>query len=128
MDYGKRLKTFVLAAYKEFRDFAADIGTSPSMVSMWFSGKKMPGGDYLLKIFNVGCSLDWLLGGIGNMLADNEAGKKLRERLNMPDSEMDEIESITYEKMVQVPFVKDLRVLLREDIKEIINSMLADKK
>lgn len=128
MDFGKRLKSFVLTAYPEIRDFAAELNVSPSTVSMWFGSKKIPGGESLEKIYNSGCSLDWLIGGTGDMLADNKAGKILRERLNLPDSEKDEIQSITYEKMVQVPFVKDLRILLREDFKEILNSMFVEKK
>jgi transcriptional regulator with XRE-family HTH domain len=128
MEFGKRLRTFVVAAYSEVREFAAELDVSSSTASMWFGSKKIPGGESLEKILNAGCSLDWLVGGIGNMFADNEAGRKHREKLNLPNSERDEIESITYEKMVQVPFVKDLRILLREDIKEIINSMLAEKK
>lgn len=128
MDFGKRLKTFVATAYSEVREFAAALEVSPSTASMWFGAKKIPGGESLEKILTAGCSLDWLVGGIGDMFADNEAGRKHREKLNLPNLEKDEIESITYEKMVQVPFVKDLRILLREDIKEIINSMLAEKK
>lgn len=128
MDFGKRLKTFALAVYPEVRDFAADLGTSPSTVSMWFTSKKIPGGEYLQKIYNTGCSIDWLYSGQGQMIADNEAGKKLREKFNLPDSDKSEINSITYERMVQVPFVKDLRVLLRQDIKELLNQYIKEKE
>jgi transcriptional regulator with XRE-family HTH domain len=128
MEFGKRLKTFVVAAYDEIRDFAADCGVSPSTVSMWFASKKVPGAESVEKIYNAGCSIDWLISGNGEMLAMNESGKKIREKLNMPDSEQEEIHSITYEKMVQVPFVKDLRVLLREDIKELLQQALAGQK
>lgn len=128
MDFGKRLKTFVATAYSEVREFAAALEVSPSTASMWFGAKKIPGGENLEKIFNAGCSIDWLIGGIGTMFADNEAGRRHRERLNLPDPEKDEIDSITYEKMVQVPFVKDLRLLLREDIKEILQQALNEQK
>jgi transcriptional regulator with XRE-family HTH domain len=128
MGFGKRLKEFSLTAYFEHRDFAADLGTSPSMLSMWFTDKKVPGGDYLQRIYHSGCSTDWLFSGKGSMIADNEAGHKLREKLKLPEPKTEDVESITYEKMVQVPFVKDLRLLLRSDITELFEDYFEQKK
>ena len=128
MDFGKRLKQFAVTAYDEIRVFAAAMEVSPSTVSMWFGMKKIPGGESLEKIYNAGCSIDWLISGKGNMLVENEAGLKIKERLNFPNEDEEEIKSMTYEKMLKFPFFKDLRVLIREDFKEAMRSIESEKK
>lgn len=41
--------------------------------------KSTPGGDMLLKLWELGCDTNWLLHGIGEMWADNRQGRKLKK-------------------------------------------------
>lgn len=75
---GNRLKLFININFSSNEEFAEKIKCSPTIVSNWITNKKLPGSKFLLQIYKLGLSIDWLLSGDGAMLANNDAGKLLK--------------------------------------------------
>jgi hypothetical protein len=121
MKLGYRLRMFALMAFDELNKFSTAIGTSPAVVSQWLGDIKMPSCLYLERIYRTGCNLNWLVSGDGEMLADNEAGNALKEKNEKSENHL--IEKEVY----SIPMITDLRILLRDDIEEIINKCLDER-
>jgi hypothetical protein len=125
MKLGLRLRMFALTAFGELNKFSTAIGTSPAVLSQWLGDIKMPSCQYLERIYRSGCNINWLLSGEGIMLADNEAGKMLKNDGAMQNTVSDYHENPG--ETATIPHITDLRVLLKEDIEEIINKCLDER-
>ncbi|MCO5250952.1 MAG: hypothetical protein M9949_05975 [Candidatus Kapabacteria bacterium] len=69
-----RLLNFIEANYTDFNTYAVKSGIPLSDLKSWFDGVTEPTLQDLVKIYNTGCSLDWLLSGENGMYAFNNAG------------------------------------------------------
>ena len=78
MNIGKRLEIFIVTNFNEKQEFAKLIEVSPSMLSQWTTEQRVPSGETLRKIAELGCNINWLLTGKGRMrLQDNLPDEKL---------------------------------------------------
>lgn len=78
---GERLARFATEAFPSKAEFARQLGWDPSSATKYFRGKQEPGKVLLKKLLDLGCSIEWLQTGDGEMCASNAAGEALRERL-----------------------------------------------
>ncbi|MCO5250772.1 MAG: helix-turn-helix domain-containing protein [Candidatus Kapabacteria bacterium] len=69
-----RLLNFIEANYTDFNTFAVKSGIPLTTIKSWFDGEFEPTLSDLIKIYNTGCSLDWLLSGENGMYAFNKQG------------------------------------------------------
>lgn len=60
--------------------FAQAMGVKPPTLHPYFRNEKKPGGLVLERLIKLGCNADWLLTGKGDMFAENESGKRLRNQ------------------------------------------------
>jgi DNA polymerase V len=85
MHSGERMREFGTVLFGDQRGtiklFADALGMAPSNLQKYLSGKPKPGLELLEKILDLGCSLDWLATGEGEMLAYNHPGRALRVKL-----------------------------------------------
>jgi transcriptional regulator with XRE-family HTH domain len=72
---GERIRAFALDKYGKINDFADALGMGAPNVQSYMRGARKPGSSVLQKIQRLGCNLDWLLTGEGEMYGSNE-GKK----------------------------------------------------
>lgn len=65
--FGERLRELVEADGVSQELFAFRIGCSKAAVSLWLSGKRSPGAEYMCRLsLYFGVSLDWLMMGYGS--------------------------------------------------------------
>lgn len=69
-----RLLNFIEANYTDFNTYAVSSGIPLHVLKSWFDIAFEPTMNDLVKIYNSGCSLDWLLSGENGMYAFNNAG------------------------------------------------------
>ncbi len=69
---GERIREFALDKYSKINDFADALGMGASNVQSYMRGARKPGSLVLQKIQRLGCNLDWLLTGEGEMYAEKE--------------------------------------------------------
>ncbi|MDB5036457.1 MAG: SOS-response transcriptional repressor, LexA [Chlorobi bacterium] len=85
MHSGERMRKFGTVLFGKERGtiklFADALGMAPSNLQKYLSGKPKPGLELLEKMLDLGCSLDWLATGEGEMVAFNGPGRALRIRL-----------------------------------------------
>lgn len=79
-DFYKRLRLAVASAEIDWSELARRVGSKPSTVSGWKTGKSLPEGEYMLKLPDaLGVSAEWLITGRGDMHANaTEAQTKMR--------------------------------------------------
>ena len=78
MQFGNRLKKFITTCYENQTVFADKLNVNQATVSRYVNETNQPDLENLIKMQELGLSIDWLIGGIGSMFAENEIGKKLR--------------------------------------------------
>jgi len=71
MNIGDRIREFGLSKFETLTAFALNLGTSPQSLNQYINGDRMPGSNILNKLSDLGCSIDWLLTGEGDMLKQN---------------------------------------------------------
>lgn len=81
-NFGENLKFFLKAAGISQSQLAEKLGRSRNVVSMYILGKSFPQQEILKKLYELGCSVDFLLTGTGKPFADNDAGRGIEESLN----------------------------------------------
>ena len=65
-DIAERIRRFALSKYGSLREFAAYLEMSPSALNTsYLSGRSIPGGEVLRRLFLLGCDTNWLLTGVG---------------------------------------------------------------
>lgn len=77
LTFGERLDYFLRSAHITRANYAEILEVSGSSVSNYISDRQEMKYNSLLKTYNLGCDLTWLLTGEGVMFAKNQQGKKL---------------------------------------------------
>jgi len=80
MQIGQRIEKFTRECYHTQTYFAECIGITISSLNRYIKGKYTPKFDMLLKFFDAGMSIDWLLNGSGSMYANNEKGREFKKK------------------------------------------------
>lgn len=62
-EIGKRLRDFADKHYPSYVAFSKEIGISPADLTKYFGGKNLLGAEYLAKLNDLGCDINWLLTG-----------------------------------------------------------------
>lgn len=69
---GERIRAFALDKYGKINDFADALGMGAPNVQAYMRGARKPGSSVLQKIQSLGCNLDWLLTGEGEMFTQKD--------------------------------------------------------
>ena len=77
MGPGKRLMVFITHGYSSQSFFSELLGIPESTLSRYIHNCSQPAYNMMNKLFELGLSIDWFLGGKGNMYAHNENGERL---------------------------------------------------
>lgn len=93
MTFGERLKHWIRRHYSSQKKFANIIGVSRQTLTNYITGISFPKEEFLKNLSDLGCSVNYLLTGTGDIYADNEAGKKLRIRSNEGDIYLEGLEN-----------------------------------
>lgn len=79
-EIGERIKSFALENFGSLSEFCSKMEISLQTIYPYINGKSLPGTKLLIKLQNLGCSIDWLLSGIESKEKIKlEAVKKLME-------------------------------------------------
>jgi len=70
--FSERLMEFCKVVSPTQVDFAGKLGMKPQTLQKYIKGQRMPLPDILNKISNLGCNINWLLNGEGEMLKKTE--------------------------------------------------------
>ncbi len=77
---GERLRYFGELVFPSVQDFARAMKMAPANLQKYLGGEREPGPATLARLLALGCSLNGLFGGRGEVFADNTAGNELRTR------------------------------------------------
>lgn len=80
MEFASRLKIFITENWEAIGEFVFDVRISQSMIYKYINSESSPSGEVLKKLYDVGCNINWLLSGHGEMWNDTEAGRTLRQK------------------------------------------------
>jgi predicted transcriptional regulator len=94
---GERLEKFINICGFKHKDIAKIFDITPNYVGKYINGT-LNIDNIAEKLNKIGCDLNWLYTGIGNMFADNAAGKKLSDKFN---TVIDDSMRIKYERALQ---------------------------
>ncbi len=83
MDAGERIRKFGVFAFSEIKIFAEAMDMKPPNLQKYMRGEREPGLGILQKLQGLGCSIDWVISGEGNMFAKNEAGNALKDKAEL---------------------------------------------
>lgn len=75
-DFPFRLKQFYKSIYKTQIEFAQKLSISPQALQKYLKGDRLPMPDTLNKISSLGCNIDWLITGEGEMLKSYKGENK----------------------------------------------------
>lgn len=90
METSTRLKQFIDAAYSGNASFLArDMGVTAQAIHNYLSGRQTIGTPFLIQLWERGLSTEYLLYGVGNIYARNDAGKALSNLLPPPPDDSD---------------------------------------
>ncbi|HVZ38926.1 MAG TPA: helix-turn-helix transcriptional regulator [Candidatus Kapabacteria bacterium] len=78
---GGRMRTFGETVYNSVKEFAEAVKMAPPNLQKYMNDDREPGSGVLRKLYALGCNVNWLLTGQGDMFADNDPGRAL---LNHP--------------------------------------------
>jgi transcriptional regulator with XRE-family HTH domain len=117
MDFTKNLRTFIDVVFKSQRALASAMNITPQTLTPYITGNSKPGWEILTKLWNCGCSVDWLIKGEGEMFALNEAGDHCRQRFSIPTAKNKEITLSDAELLLQIPIIKEFKKMIIEEIK-----------
>lgn len=115
----ERLKFFAKKYYGGIGKLASHINMPQSTFSQYTSKKnpQNPGHDFLIKMYNSGCSVNWILFGDGDIFAHNEVGIKLK-KADIVDSKVDVSSN---ELKINVLSEKELKVIIRDTVLEVLD-------
>jgi transcriptional regulator with XRE-family HTH domain len=87
---GERLEIFISACGYKKGDFAAVLGIQQPQLSRYLGASaQTPQKEILTKLFNLGCNLNWLLTGEGEMYTDQR-----QKEHTVTDTEIAALESL----------------------------------
>lgn len=81
MTSGQRMRLFGESVYSSIKEFAQAVKMAPPNLQKYMNDEREPGSGILRRLYDIGCNINWLLTGNGNMFADNEIGRSLRPRV-----------------------------------------------
>lgn len=110
-DIGQRIKQFAKKLGIPLNDLADRLGISNQNLSAYVNNKRLPGALYLIKFLKLGCNINWLLSGHGDILMKNST---------FILSENDIIKQLEYK-------LEDNEVIIRSLIREI-NQLTSSKQ
>ncbi|MBM4158345.1 MAG: LexA family transcriptional regulator [Ignavibacteria bacterium] len=79
--FSKRLLEFCRTVSPTLTDFASKLGMKPQALQKYVKGQRLPLPDILNKINKLGCNINWLLNGEGEMLKISGVIQKSRSKL-----------------------------------------------
>ncbi len=71
------MRLFGETVYNSVKEFAEAVKMAPPNLQKYMNDDREPGSGVLRKLFALGCNINWLLTGQGDMFAENEAGRAL---------------------------------------------------
>ncbi len=78
MAIGRKIKEFGKKKFPSMREFAEALGIKREQLYPYFNGKVLPGSEFLLKLKNLGCDINWLLSEDDNPPPETDALVKKR--------------------------------------------------
>lgn len=91
---GGRIRLFGEVAFEKQRRFAEAMEMAPGNLMKYLNDDSEPGTPILRKLWILGCSTEWVLYNEGEMYANNEAGRLLKEKINLQAAEQDREKNI----------------------------------
>ncbi len=88
---GERIRIFAKRKYNTLRALADAMGIKPQQLQQYVSGKREPGTKILRKLLNLGCDINWLLGGAESL--ESYRVFKLEQELKRTEMALDQIKS-----------------------------------
>jgi len=61
LDFGSKIKSFAINNFGSVKNLAAEMGIADTSIHRYVSGDVKPGVDFLMKLKDLGCNMDWLL-------------------------------------------------------------------
>lgn len=92
LEVGKRLRNFAIDNFGSIENLAKVMGvTSTTLKSNYISGRSIPGGAFLFRLYRLGCDINWLLSGVetSDLKKFNEGDYNDYKNLKMKCIEMD---------------------------------------
>ena len=117
MEVTKNIRKFIEAVFKSQRALASAMNISPQTLTPYMTGNSKPGWEIITKLWNVGCSIDWLITGEGDMFANNEAGEKHRAKFTVHKQVSKAITLSDAELLMKIPIINDMKNIIKEEIK-----------
>ena len=74
MEFNERLKQFIKLNFDSQTEYAVKLSIDSSLLNRYIKGNTKPDVKTLVRLYNSGLSIDWLLTGIGSMYAANING------------------------------------------------------
>ena len=67
INFSSRLKEFCVGTFKTQTEFASKLGIKPQALQKYLNGERLPMPELLNKLSSLGCNIDWLISGDGEM-------------------------------------------------------------
>ncbi len=104
MAIGSRIRYFGVAVFGRIKAFAEAMDMAPPNLHKYMNDEREPGIGILQKMQSLGCSIDWLLSGEGEMLLS----KRMRRKKTTDSDPMQETPVSTGDDVRVVGSMKDL--------------------
>lgn len=79
--FSHRLNQFCSSVSSTKAEFAKLLGMSPQMLHKYLNGERLPLPEILNKIYALGCNLNWLLNGNGEMMNNSPVSSKKSRKI-----------------------------------------------
>ena len=103
MTVGQKLKEFGETRFNSVSEFADALEIKREQLYPYFNNTTMPGGEFLRKLSEMGCDINWLLTGKANPLE----GGGIREK-TVKYMRLDEVESYKPSAVIEIPLAADV--------------------
>jgi hypothetical protein len=104
-----RLRKFA-EYFGSIKDLAEALDMKPPAFQSYLSGRSVPGSNILVKLNSLGCNINWLLTGEGEML---------KSEVSAAPSDIQELRNEIYKKDMENKLLKSKIEVLKETIKEL---------
>ena len=84
---GSRIKEFAVQKHGSIKALADALGKNPANVHKYISGDRSPGLSFLDGLKSLGCNIEWLRTGKGEMYINDENDEKPLEHLTRPEQD-----------------------------------------
>lgn len=81
-EFSTRLKSWIEEAFGSQKEFAEKNSINKVTLNGYATGKRFPDEAFLTKLSQIGCNVQWLFSGGGQMFANNEAGLNLHDKFS----------------------------------------------